>query len=247
VWFRRRELPREARATTEISHARVNYGCDVGYWLFNELEANVKIRVMRKLSMFELSPNEAILKHVPTLRLGATVAIASAMLLLAPTRALADQFGIEFAGGTADHGVNKGDLGLVWNPGLSWWEAGGYHVEVVGEAHASYWDIRESGAVNSGIWELGVTPVLRFVRSTGRFRPYIEAGIGVRMLSHVRETADRTFSSSFQFADMVGVGLQFGSHQNYRAGYRFQHLSNAGIKHPNPGINFSEVYVQYDF
>jgi hypothetical protein len=54
-------------------------------------------------------------------------------------------------------------------------------------------------------------------------------------------------SSSFQFADLVGVGAQFGEHQNYQAGFRFQHLSNAGIRKPNPGINFSQIYVQYNF
>lgn len=43
------------------------------------------------------------------------------------------------------------------------------------------------------------------------------------------------------------VGALFGEHQSYQAGLRFQHLSNAGLKHPNPGINFSQVYVQYNF
>lgn len=177
----------------------------------------------------------------------AVAAMLSAVLLVLPARTLADQLGFQFAGGAADHGVKKADVGLVWNSGLKWWEIAGYHFELLGEAHAAYWDIRENGAINSNIWEFGVTPLFRFLRSTGRFRPYIEAGVGVRMLSHTGETADRTFSSSFQFADMVGVGLLFGSHQNYQAGYRFQHLSNAGIKHPNPGINFSEVYIQYNF
>jgi lipid A 3-O-deacylase len=89
--------------------------------------------------------------------------------------------------------------------------------------------------------------VFRFIRSSGWIRPYVEAGVGVRLLSHVRETETRTFSSSFQFADMVGVGAQFGAHQNYLAGFRFQHLSNAGFEHPNPGINFSQIYLQYNF
>lgn len=151
------------------------------------------------------------------------------------------------AGGVADHSVRKADLGLVWDPGLSWWEIGGYHFTVVGEAHVSYWDIQEGHAAHSNIWEFGLTPVFRFVRSSGWFRPYLEAGVGVRMLSHVRETGDRSLSSSFQFADVVGIGAQFGAHQNYQAGFRFQHLSNAGLKHPNPGINFSQVYLQYNF
>jgi hypothetical protein len=54
-------------------------------------------------------------------------------------------------------------------------------------------------------------------------------------------------SSAFQFADMVGVGASFGSHQQYEAGFRFQHLSNASIKEPNPGIDFEQLYVQYNF
>jgi hypothetical protein len=53
--------------------------------------------------------------------------------------------------------------------------------------------------------------------------------------------------SAFQFADMVGVGMIFGAQQNYQAGFRFQHLSNGGIKEPNPGINFSQLYLQYNF
>jgi lipid A 3-O-deacylase len=46
---------------------------------------------------------------------------------------------------------------------------------------------------------------------------------------------------------MAGVGVQFGSRQQYLAGYRFQHISNGGIKEPNPGINFSQLYLQYNF
>lgn len=163
------------------------------------------------------------------------------------TSANASEFGVQLAAGVADHGVKKTDLGIVWDPGLTWWQVGGYHFTVVGEGHVAYWDIQEDHAVHPNIWEFGLTPVFRFIKSSGWFRPYIEAGIGVRMLSHVRETEDRTFSSSFQFADMVGVGAQFGAHQSYQAGFRFQHLSNASLKRPNPGINFSQIYVQYNF
>ncbi|WP_434666739.1 acyloxyacyl hydrolase [Paraburkholderia sp. A3BS-1L] len=168
-------------------------------------------------------------------------------LALISVHASADTFDVQVAGGVADHGVRKTDLGVVWDPGLSWWPIGDWHFAMVAEAHAAYWEVRESQAVNPAIWEFGVTPVFRFIRSSGWFRPYVEAGVGVRMLSHVRETQDRTLSSSFQFADMVGIGAQFGAHQHYLAGVRFQHLSNAGLEHPNPGINFSEIYFQYNF
>jgi hypothetical protein len=35
--------------------------------------------------------------------------------------------------------------------------------------------------------------------------------------------------------------------QDNQAGFRFQHLSNADIKRPNPGMNFSRIYFQYEF
>jgi lipid A 3-O-deacylase len=46
---------------------------------------------------------------------------------------------------------------------------------------------------------------------------------------------------------MAGVGVRFGSRQQYLAGYRFQHISYGGIKEPNPGINFSQLHLQYNF
>jgi hypothetical protein len=54
-------------------------------------------------------------------------------------------------------------------------------------------------------------------------------------------------SLAFRFADMTGVGAQFDNGQQYLAGFRFQHVSNDGIKEPNPGINFSQLYLQYNF
>jgi lipid A 3-O-deacylase len=159
----------------------------------------------------------------------------------------ADRWGLQIAGGVANHDFKKADVGVVWDPNLTWWEIGGFHFTLVGEGHVSYWHTTESNAVNSNIWEFGLTPVLRFVKSSGYFRPFVEAGVGVRVLSHARITNDYTLSSGFQFADMVGVGMIFGQKQNYQAGFRFQHISNASIKEPNPGINFEQVYLQYNF
>jgi lipid A 3-O-deacylase len=160
--------------------------------------------------------------------------------------AAADQFGLQIAGGVADHHVRKLDLGLVWDPGLNWWYIGDWHFSLVGEAHAAWWHTDE-GDRHDNIGEFGVTPVFRFIKGSGAIRPYIEAGIGVRIITHPRISSSYTLSSAFQFADMVGVGAQFGNRQQYQLGYRFQHESNASIKEPNPGINFQQIYVQYNF
>ncbi|WP_180729532.1 acyloxyacyl hydrolase [Paraburkholderia sp. PGU19] len=172
--------------------------------------------------------------------------VVAAALVGVSSLASADQFGVQIAGGLADHHVHKLDLGFVWDPNLTWWEIGDWHFALIGEAHAAWWHTDE-GNDHDNIGEFGVTPVVRFIKGSGAIRPFIEAGIGVRVLTHPSIASSYTLSSAFQFADMVGVGAQFGSRQQYQFGYRFQHISNASIKEPNPGINFQQIYVQYNF
>jgi len=171
---------------------------------------------------------------------------AAALLLFGVSAAgHADQFGLQLAAGQAnEHNVQKLDLGLVWDPGLNWWDTGDWHFSLVGEAHLAYW---HTHGIHPAIYEAGVAPMLRFIKDTGSVRPYLEVGAGLRVLSHTRIYDSYTLSSAFQFTEIVGVGAQFGSRQQYQAGLRFQHISNADIKEPNPGINFGQLYVQYNF
>jgi lipid A 3-O-deacylase len=179
-------------------------------------------------------------------RYSAVASAGTILLLSAASAARADTFGVQVAGGVAEHEVYKGDLGLVWDPGLNWWGIGGWHFSLIGEAHVAYWHTTE-GTSRYGLFEFGVTPVVRFIKDTGAVRPYIEAGAGIRGLSQTRIDATYDLSSGFQFTEVVGVGAQFGRHQQYEVGLRFQHISNADIKVPNPGINFSQLYLQYNF
>jgi hypothetical protein len=116
-----------------------------------------------------------------------------------------------------------------------------------------YWDVSLSqwhkGSVAAGqnkdITEFGFTPVFR-IQPNALKGPYLEAGIGAHLLSHV-SIGDKNLSTSFQFGDHIGLGYRFGAKGAFDLGYRFQHYSNAGIKRPNPGINFNEVRLQYHF
>ncbi|RDU99915.1 acyloxyacyl hydrolase [Trinickia dinghuensis] len=155
-------------------------------------------------------------------------------------------FGAQLAYGVAQHKVDKVDLGFVWDPGLNGWEIGGWHFSLTGEAHLAYWHTSE-GAFHNDVYALGVQPMVRFIKDSGAIRPYIEAGAGVRLLSHPTITNTYTLSTAFQFTETVGIGAQFGGHQQYQAGVRLQHISNGGMKEPNPGINFTQLYVQYNF
>jgi hypothetical protein len=188
-----------------------------------------------------------MLKEGAWLRL-AQCSVAVLALGLSATAA-ADQFGLQIAGGQANHDNNKVkkiDLGGVWDPGLNFWNLGDWHFTLLGEAHLAYWH-PTSGVDRHDVVEFGVGPVLRFEKKTGAIRPFVEWSEGVRLLSHARISDEYTLSTAFQFSDMVGVGAKFGETGQYQAGFRFQHMSNASIKHPNPGINFSQFYLQYNF
>jgi hypothetical protein len=58
---------------------------------------------------------------------------------------------------------------------------------------------------------------------------------------------DKRMSTKVQFGDHLGAGYRFGVKGAWDLSYRFQHLSNAGIKKPNDGINFNQIRLQYHF
>ncbi|HHT9014699.1 TPA: lipid A 3-O-deacylase PagL, partial [Burkholderia cenocepacia] len=99
-------------------------------------------------------------------------AMLAASLLGGSGAAFADRWGIQAGGGFSDrHGVDKADIGVVWDPGWNWWEVGGWHFAFVVEGHAGYW--HTGGNVHSSIGEFGVTPMFRFIKSSGQIRPFI--------------------------------------------------------------------------
>lgn len=102
-----------------------------------------------------------------------------------------------------------------------------------------YWEF--SGAVWDNHFEstadIGLTPVFRFERAAY----YLEAAIGVHLVQ-TRISASRSFSTALQFGDHIGAGVRSG---RFDLGLRLQHISNAGLDHPNPGINFLLVRLQY--
>jgi len=87
--------------------------------------------------------------------------------------------------------------------------------------------------------DVGLTPTFTFFskKEYGGFRPFLEAGIGLHYLTDKHFTT-KDFSTNFQFGDHIGMGVQFGQNHHLRLAYQFQHLSNAGMGSPNPGINF---------
>jgi hypothetical protein len=76
---------------------------------------------------------------------------------------------------------------------------------------------------------------------------FLEGGIGANLLLPVYQTADKRFSTTFNFGDHLGIGRRFGREFAHEWALRIQHFSNAGIKHPNPGENFLQLRYSKHF
>ena len=149
--------------------------------------------------------------------------------------------GVSLEAGTGNQGVHMARAGVQWDWERKWFSDGAWRL-------GGYWDA-SVGAWNGGpdtVWDFGFTPTFRYERAAGG-SPYVEAGIGLHWLSSVHIASSRDFSSRFQFGDHIGVGFRFGPGGRYDLSLRLQHLSNAGYREPNPGINFLQLRFQLHF
>ena len=172
----------------------------------------------------------------------ASILLALSALSCAPAKAI-DGMSLEIGNGDA---VDMARVGVQWDWKKRWFQGSDWHLGGYWDLAGGYW--QRSGAAageHEDLFDIGFTPVLR-IQPNGLGGPYVEAGIGLHLLSH-SSIGDRRMSTAFQFGDHLGIGYRFGTKGSYDLGYRFQHLSNASIKRPNPGINFHQIRLQYNF
>ena len=155
------------------------------------------------------------------------------VLLCVPCAALALD-SASFEAGRGSGRTNMLRAGLQWQGHDRWFEHSSWHI-------AHYMELSLGGWHNGHdtVYDLGVTPVFRFQRTSGG---YFEAAIGFHAVSRLEFENNRETSTKFQFGDHLGAGIVRG---RYDFGLRLQHLSNGGIRNPNPGINFLILRVQY--
>ncbi len=144
------------------------------------------------------------------------------------------------------HGINKYEIAVNFNTPIQYGNPEGWLFRLQAEANLGFWDSR-SGTNRQNLTEFGLTPIFRVEKRGAYFVPYLEAGVGLRLLTHTSTSDQHNFSTAFQFGDMVGLGVGFGKNAATEVGFRFQHISNAGIKEPNPGTNLYTGYVRYRF
>lgn len=159
--------------------------------------------------------------------------LVGALALLAFATAAAGQAQSDVMA-SVGHGFNNADidvLRLAYRRTLPadtpWW------VPTLAEFGGGIWRVPNLGGTTQR-FDLHATPVWRADFS----RTYVEGGIGLYMLSHTINNSETHMSTSFEFGSHIGAGLRLGERRETRVGIAVQHLSNAGIKEPNGGVNF---------
>jgi hypothetical protein len=155
--------------------------------------------------------------------------------------------GISVEAGNGDH-TDTARVGAIFNFERQWFTDGDWQVGGFWEATAGIWQGRSGAGNNQKITDIGITPVFRLQqKNPSGISPYLEGAIGFHLISPTYIYANRQFGSAFQFGDHLGAGVRFGDHQQYDLSYRYQHLSNGGIKKPNQGINLNQIHFVYHF
>lgn len=80
------------------------------------------------------------------------------------------------------------------------------------------------------------------VLQLGNLPVYLDAGVSPTFLSRASYD-NRDFAIPFQFTSHLGLDWKFAQH--WKVGCRYQHMSNAGLGMPNPGLNINMVSVSY--
>ncbi len=110
---------------------------------------------------------------------------------------------------------------------------------------ASLWRVPDLGGVTRR-FDVNVTPVWRSESALGdAARGYVEAGLGVYLLSHTIHNQTNRLPTSMEFGSHLGIGLRLGP--DATVGLAVQHISNAGIKQPNGGINLYMLTASHRF
>jgi lipid A 3-O-deacylase len=111
------------------------------------------------------------------------------------------------------------------------------------EMSVGRWSTHYGPAPRASAWitQIGLTPVLRWYTDASRQTWFAEGGIGLNWLLPIYRSGGKRFSTTFNFGDHLAFGRRFGSSNGHEIALRYQHFSNAGIDHPNPGENFVQL------
>lgn len=161
-------------------------------------------------------------------------------------RAGVQQAGFAVGAGIPAHQIgNTSSHNLVLSKIYYGWMLGG--VKAQNKWYQGNWEVMEellggAQAYPSVRYVAGETTVLRYNFATGtRWVPFLDGGAGVLGTDIGRPD----LGSVFEFNEQGGPGVNYFWRKNSALTfqYRYTHISNAGIKKPNEGVNEHMLYA----
>jgi lipid A 3-O-deacylase len=138
-------------------------------------------------------------------------------------------------------------FGIQNNWNRTWFNEGAWFVGGYWDASLAY--MKSDFNQNSRLYDLSITPFLRLQRDAALSKgvsPFSEIGIGGHLLTDTK-IGERDLTTRLQFGPEVGLGLGFGDKGSYKLTYRYQYLTNGGIKDPNDGLKMHFLSFGYAF
>jgi lipid A 3-O-deacylase len=131
--------------------------------------------------------------------------------------------------------------GVIWDWRNRW--------PILGGELSGYWEFAlghwrtpsPPGTASAVVTQVSLTPTFRWRPQDGSSPWFAEAAIGFTAMTPIYENRDKQFSTAFNFADHVAIGRNFGQKGRHELVLRYEHFSNGGIRHPNPGENFWQL------
>lgn len=132
-------------------------------------------------------------------------------------------------------------LGADWQE--NFYRSGPFEITGRWEINANRWESSLANPDKEDGYLFGITPVFQYLYKLDRLDLYMETGAGLQYLSDA--TIENEFKSTqFQFGDLFGLGIK---NKTFELGYRYLHISNAGIEMPNPGTDLHNIHLGYRF
>jgi lipid A 3-O-deacylase len=174
----------------------------------------------------------------------ARVCLGSALLTALP---LAQAFDLHPDAITVETGAGENSVRMV-GAGLRWaWDFESMRKSAELTAHtellANQWRARLADrSATVQYTQLVLLPTLRMQLARGASPWFLEVGVGVSWTDHAFQTPGHTFSTQWNFQDVVGAGYVFGGPKGRdEIQLRLGHFSNAGLENPNPGQTYLQL------
>jgi lipid A 3-O-deacylase len=133
--------------------------------------------------------------------------------------------------------------GLIWNTD---WERRQGTARFNLQLELGLASIRASTDDREGtVSQLSIVPVVRIRPAERSF--FLEAGIGLSLFDRQYVRGASHMASRWNFEDVLGAGVSFGPTQSHEIGLRLTHVSNGGLRKPNPGLNGVQVRYATSF